>query len=84
MNREHIMADCDNCDFVPQTCTEAILLFSRIRKNGMNDHSQTPEVLQRCAAGLDQCEHDKFFRWICNPMGLEERIPDLPGEKTQS
>ena len=77
MSREYILVDEQNVDFVPQTCKEAILLFYRIRKSGMNDHSQVPEVLQQCAIGLDQTEHDLFYKWICNPMGLEERVPDL-------
>ena len=64
------IVDENNVAFKPSSCKEAVILFNRIRKQGINDYNYVPEILQHCARGLSQQEHDKFVSWIVNPAGI--------------
>ena len=71
---DYYLLDETNTSFTPRTCTEAILLWNRIRKAGINDWDDVPRIFQQCACELPAEEHDKFAQFLCNPQGVEAGV----------
>ena len=89
----YYLLDEANVTFQPRDCKEAIILWNRIRKAGINNWDDVPGILQHCARALPPKEHDAFADFICQPSGhfeaakpSEDYFPALrnvhPDEKT--
>ena len=68
------LLDETNTHFEPQTCEEAVLLFTRIRRisgKGGQWSTQVVSTLRRCARSLPEQEYQKFHDWVINPYSLE-------------
>ena len=61
-------ADPTYVNFVPKTCTEAIDLFTRHKKLGLQSDLY-PECFIHCARSLPDEELDMFHRYIIAPGG---------------
>ena len=72
-------ADPKFVNFVPQTCVEAIDLFVRHRKLGLQAKLY-PECFVHCARQLPGPELDKFHRWIVCPNGDIAKGGEKPTE----
>ena len=92
---DYYLLDETNITFVPQNCSDAILLWNRIRKGGINNWDDVPRILQHCARALNEKEHDAFAKFICQPTNytmaetnddyfsrLEVKHPDGPIPKS--
>ena len=65
----YYLLDEANVTFQPCDCKEAIILWNRIRKSGINNWDDVPGILQHCARALPPKEHDAFADFICQPSG---------------
>ena len=65
----YYLLDEANVTFQPRDCKEAIILWNRIRKAGINNWDDVPGILQHCARALPPKEHDAFADFICQPSG---------------
>ena len=70
-------ADPTFVNFVPHTCTEAIDLFVRHRKQGLPVHL-FPECFVHCSRQLPDGELDMFHRWIVCPQGDLQKGGEAP------
>ena len=61
-------ADPTYVNFTPKTCADAIDLFQRHRRLGLQP-SLYPEVFVHCARALPDKELDNFHLWIVQPAG---------------
>ena len=66
---KYYLLDETNVTFQPQNAKEAIILWNRIRKSGINNWDDVPGILQHCARTLPKKEHDAFADFICQPAG---------------
>ena len=66
---KYYLVDETNVTFQPQNAKEAIILWNRIRKSGINNWDDVPSILQHCARTLPPKEHDAFADFICQPAG---------------
>ena len=72
---DYYLLDETNITFVPSTCSDAILLWNRIRARGINNWDDVPRILQHCARALNEKEHDAFAQFICQPTNYTMAEP---------
>ena len=72
---DYYLLDDSNVTFVPKTCSDAILLWNRIRKNGINNWDDVPRIFQHCARCLNEVEHNAFADFLCQPASFTVAAP---------
>ena len=72
---DYYLLDDSNVTFVPKTCSDAILLWNRIRKNGINNWDDVPRIFQHCARCLNEVEHNAFAKFLCQPTSFTVAAP---------
>ena len=72
---DYYLLDETNTTFVPKTCKEAIILWNRIRIDGINNWDDVPRIFQHCARNLNEKEHDAFAKFLCQPCDFQIAKP---------